>query len=176
MRGYEPRGTLCLRLVALALRIPMRGYEIRLHPSQFAQCELRIPMRGYERDVCAFRAVKLLCYESPCGVMSDYLREKKKHALPLRIPMRGYEKLDSVQNKIDSTSYESPCGVMRLWKGWVLRFSPLLRIPMRGYEIIMGFISLVFEIWLRIPMRGYESLRYSSVIRSTRVTNPHAGL
>ena len=50
-----------------------------------------------------------------------------------------------------------------------------LRIPMRGYE---EFLSLgwVNTIELRIPMRGYEIHATLMASRSSRVTNPHAGL
>ena len=74
-----------------ALRIPMRGYEMRCHGVIVITQWLRIPMRGYETTVPTNAA----------------------HSIKLRIPMRGYEISQFQGNLSGRKSYESPCGVMR---------------------------------------------------------------
>ena len=52
---------------------------------------LRIPMRGYEAKPPVMPAGVWVCYESPCGVMSQQCGLARCSIDWLRIPMRGYE-------------------------------------------------------------------------------------
>ncbi len=48
-------------------------------------------MRGYERLYASALLLRLISYESPCGVMSGITNGQSINLHQLRIPMRGYE-------------------------------------------------------------------------------------
>ena len=91
--------------MALRIRAVANGYEspcgvmsFLLRVSVITWVALRIPMRGYEIVGGSLVVFFASGYESPCGVMSYRSWVIARNALALRIPMRGYEQYKILSN------------------------------------------------------------------------------